>query len=107
MNDYRGVAERPNVFFEEFHVNEPSGHGWRGLVFKTGSKTVKAGEELLVSYGKGFWAARQTSSESAQAVSTTLEEPSLRPSIASSHVQDMLARQRARLQRLKNTTAAP
>ncbi|CAO1628422.1 unnamed protein product [Parajaminaea phylloscopi] len=114
VNDYRGVADRANVFFVEFEVPDGAGQAHRGLAFQTGAKVVKAGQELLTSYGKGFWAAR------------TPQEPALEPSLkgaaaaldATSQtsapagqtlVQSMLDRQRARLGRLKhvNEQASP
>jgi hypothetical protein len=54
VNDFRGVADRPNCVFNTF-VDQ-----WGRLqmgVF-VGNRPVGKGEELLVSYGKGFWAAR-------------------------------------------------
>ena len=54
VNDYRGVAGRPNVFFREGldEVGEMCISVW------SGTDVIKKGDELLVSYGKGFWKAR-------------------------------------------------
>lgn len=67
-NDFRGVAERPNAEFGDCFVQVPSvkrvgGRKWerRVGVFvvsknKKGGKGkggIRAGEEILVSYGKG------------------------------------------------------
>lgn len=73
INDYRGIAERPNVEFRDCFVQVKSekradGVKWErrvGIFVLTGGKAgkrnggVKAGEEILVNYGKGFWEGRQ------------------------------------------------
>ncbi|KAG9005853.1 hypothetical protein FRB94_003924 [Tulasnella sp. JGI-2019a] len=53
INDYRGVAESPNVEFKDHVV----GGELRMGVF-SGPKGVGKGKEILVSYGKGWWKAR-------------------------------------------------
>lgn len=53
INDYRGVAESPNVEFKDHVVNGELKMG----VF-SGPKGVGKGKEILVSYGKGWWKAR-------------------------------------------------
>lgn len=64
VNDYRGVGARPNAEFREVWSAR---HGLRCMaVFalpegkreKKGSGGVRKGEEILVSYGKGFWGHR-------------------------------------------------
>lgn len=73
VNDYRGVPERvkcapsvksgkqktanagPNVVFSERTVQ---GTGERRLCIVVGKEKIKKGEELCVSYGKGFWRER-------------------------------------------------
>ncbi|CAL3969390.1 hypothetical protein PZA11_006050 [Diplocarpon coronariae] len=62
INDYRGVAEKPNA---EFRETWDVGRRERGMgvwVLPEGKagkgKGVKKGEEILVSYGRGFWGAR-------------------------------------------------
>lgn len=72
VNDYRGVPGRvryahvrsgkqrtatagPNVVFSERIVQ---GTGERRLCIVVGKEKVKKGEELCVSYGKGFWRER-------------------------------------------------
>lgn len=72
VNDYRGVPERvkctsarsgkkkaasagPNVEFSERIVQ---GTGERRLCIVVGKEKVNKGEELCVSYGKGFWRER-------------------------------------------------
>ncbi|KAL0934194.1 SET domain-containing protein [Colletotrichum truncatum] len=65
INDYRGVAERPNAEFREVWSHKfrqrcmavfvlPEGKNGRG---KGG---IGKGEEILVSYGKGFWGHRMS-----------------------------------------------
>lgn len=56
INDYRGVAVRPNAVFEE-HRN---GRGELCMAVWSGKEEIKKGQEILVSYGKGFWQARST-----------------------------------------------
>lgn len=54
INDYRGVATRPNAIFEE--RRNPCGE--LCMAVWSGSEGIKKGQEVLVSYGKGFWQAR-------------------------------------------------
>ncbi|TKA43419.1 hypothetical protein B0A54_05901 [Friedmanniomyces endolithicus] len=72
-NDYRGIAERPNAEFRDCYVQVPctkraAGMKWerRVSVFvlsagKAGKRKagVRAGEEVLVNYGKGYWEGRK------------------------------------------------
>ncbi|KAK1640114.1 hypothetical protein BDP81DRAFT_446491 [Colletotrichum phormii] len=64
VNDYRGIGERPNAEFREVWCERwrqrcmavwvlPEGRNGRG---KGG---IGKGEEILVSYGKGFWGRRR------------------------------------------------
>ena len=53
LNDFRGIRNRPNVEFRErwqYHMG----------VF-TLSESVDKGDELVVTYGKGFWDHRRES----------------------------------------------
>ena len=73
VNDYRTIADRPNAEFRDCFVQVKSqkrtdGVKWerRVGVFvlsagKAGKRKggINAGEEILVSYGKGFWESRQ------------------------------------------------
>lgn len=52
-NDYRGIAEGPNAEFRDHVVRGELRMG----VF-SGPKGVGKGKEILVSYGKGWWKAR-------------------------------------------------
>ncbi|KAK3717970.1 hypothetical protein LTR37_005396 [Vermiconidia calcicola] len=72
-NDYRGVAERPNSEFRDCFVQVKSDKRSGGLKWerrvgifvlsagKAGKRKagVKAGEEILVTYGKGYWEGRK------------------------------------------------
>lgn len=72
INDYRGVAERPNAEFREVWSEK---FGQRCMaVFVLPERTGKAraaagkggiakGQEILVSYGKGFWSHRSDNAE--------------------------------------------
>mmetsp|Transcript_51165 Transcript_51165/g.153716 ORF Transcript_51165/g.153716 Transcript_51165/m.153716 type:complete len:253 (-) Transcript_51165:318-1076(-) len=58
-NDFRGVrgVNRPNIEFSEFEPTKTSG-SIAILGFRVMHKPIKKGEELLASYGKGFWQGR-------------------------------------------------
>jgi hypothetical protein len=63
INDYRGIAERPNAEFKDVWVRLSNGTIERriGVFVMSGKgreKGIRKGEEILVSYGKGFWKAR-------------------------------------------------
>lgn len=67
INDYRGVAEAPNAEFRDCWVKTSQGPQKRVAVFvlsagksKKRSKGIGKGQEILVSYGKGFWHERRT-----------------------------------------------
>ena len=76
-NDYRGVAERANAEFRDCFVQVASekrvgGVKWERRVGifvlsagKAGKrrKGIRAGEEVLINYGKSFWEARKTLAE--------------------------------------------
>lgn len=70
VNDYRGILQRPNLFFQEWSAAFPKDvlsitstlkqpNQIRGLAMYSGAHSISAGTELCVSYGKGWWAARQ------------------------------------------------
>ena len=63
INDYRGVAERANAEFKEVWDvgRKERGMGvWVLPVGKSGKGTgIRRGEEIVVSYGRGFWSARK------------------------------------------------
>ncbi|PVG02294.1 hypothetical protein CPB86DRAFT_780712 [Serendipita vermifera] len=65
INDYRGVKERPNAVFKEVVVvvsnrggKGDSGGGELRMSVWSGSKPIGKGDEIVVSYGKGWWLAR-------------------------------------------------
>jgi hypothetical protein len=64
VNDYRGIKNRPNAKFKEVWDAKRMERGmsiWVLPVGKSGEgKGIAKGEEILVSYGKGFWEARKT-----------------------------------------------
>ena len=71
-NDYRGIAQRPNAEWRDCLIQVPSdkradGVKWERrvgiFVLPAGNAGkrkggIKAGDEILVSYGKGFWESR-------------------------------------------------
>jgi hypothetical protein len=72
-NDYRGIAERPNAEFRDCFIKVPctkraGGTKWERrvgiFVLSTGKAGkrkygIRAGEEILISYGKQFWESRK------------------------------------------------
>jgi hypothetical protein len=76
-NDYRGIADRPNAEFRDCYIQVPcvkraGGSKWerRVAIFvlsagKAGKRKlgIKEGEEIVVSYGKGYWEARKRLAE--------------------------------------------
>ncbi len=63
INDYRGITERPNAEFREVWGERRKERGMGVWVLPEGKsgkgKGIKKGEEILVSYGRGFWGARK------------------------------------------------
>jgi hypothetical protein len=69
INDYRGICGRPNAEFCEVwnEARRERGMGvWVLGVGKSGKGKggVRKGEEIVVSYGRGFWEARRGEGES-------------------------------------------
>ena len=71
INDYRGISPGPNAEFRDVLVDVGFGILEKRMgVFvlsagKSGkrAKGIGRGEEILISYGKGFWAGRQSAAE--------------------------------------------
>lgn len=71
INDYRGVATGPNAEFRDIFVDIGNGKVEKRVgVFvlsagKSGkrAKGIGRGQEILVSYGKGFWSERLSTAE--------------------------------------------
>jgi len=71
INDYRGIAQAPNAEFRDIFVAVANNKVEKRVgVFvlsagKSGkrSKGIARGQEILVSYGKGFWAERTSVQE--------------------------------------------
>lgn len=67
INDYRGVKDKPNAEFKDMwvRVGEKKWERWIGVfvlnVGKAGLRKagIRGGEEIVVSYGKGFWEDRK------------------------------------------------
>ncbi|KAH7081799.1 hypothetical protein BKA63DRAFT_219565 [Paraphoma chrysanthemicola] len=67
INDFRGVATAPNAEFRDIFVNTSNGKAEKRVgVFvlnagKSGKRArgIGRGQEILVSYGKGFWTERR------------------------------------------------
>jgi hypothetical protein len=71
INDYRGVSTAPNAEFRDIYVEVPAGKVEKRVgVFvlsagKSGkrAKGIGRGQEILISYGKGFWTERQSAQQ--------------------------------------------
>jgi len=63
INDYRGIAEKPNAEFKEIWDEKRKERGMGVWVLPEGKsgkgKGIKKGDEILISYGRGFWGARK------------------------------------------------
>jgi len=55
VNNFRGIKSKPNAIFRQGLDHR----GWLQMSILSGSLPIKKGEEILVSYGKGWWKARQ------------------------------------------------
>lgn len=69
VNDYRGASARPNAEFRECWDRRTGEKGMGVFALPAGKANVKKGgsgirkgEEILVSYGKGFWEQRRLES---------------------------------------------
>jgi hypothetical protein len=64
INDYHGIAKRPNAVFEEYFakVRVKGRECWEGRmgiwVDPRSESGIGKGEEVCVSYGRGYWRAR-------------------------------------------------
>jgi hypothetical protein len=72
INDYRGISDKgPNAEFRDVWIDiGERGYERRMAVFvlpsgKSGKRSggIRKGEEIMVSYGKGFWKGRQAEDE--------------------------------------------
>jgi hypothetical protein len=71
INDYRGISTAPNAEFRDIYVEIAANKVEKRVgVFvlsagKSGkrAKGIGRGQEILVSYGKGFWSKRQSAEE--------------------------------------------
>ncbi|KAI1341265.1 hypothetical protein F5Y15DRAFT_29094 [Xylariaceae sp. FL0016] len=71
VNDYRGVAERPNAEFRDCWDMRSQTRSMAVFVLPAGKSTgrkggamgIAKGQEILVSYGKGFWGKRKGEDE--------------------------------------------
>jgi hypothetical protein len=70
VNDYRGIASRANAVFKEVRMKTGMGVGMgvgleadgqltMGIWSGPQSQGIKKGEEIVVSYGKAWWASRR------------------------------------------------
>lgn len=58
INDFRGIAERPNVEFRDYVLDCGHGRFQRRMGVFCLTKPIAKSQELVVTYGKGFWLAR-------------------------------------------------
>jgi len=57
INDYRGVKEKANAEFRDCWVGNGRG-GWERRMGIWAKEKIGKGDEILVSYGRGFWQER-------------------------------------------------
>ncbi|KAF9821800.1 hypothetical protein IEO21_00230 [Rhodonia placenta] len=55
VNDFRGISHKPNAVFEDRRTVD----GELRMSIWSGSDCIKKGDEILVSYGKSWWRARE------------------------------------------------
>ena len=68
INDYRGIRIRPNAIFKERRTI----HGELRIgIWSADGETINKGDEILVSYGKSWWNARNETNK----LSTNLHVP--------------------------------
>ncbi|KAI1101264.1 hypothetical protein F4804DRAFT_316486 [Jackrogersella minutella] len=75
VNDFRGVKERPNSEFKECWDSRRGERCMAVFVLPAGKNAGKKagagigkGEEILVSYGKGFWSKRRSGSQEEEVI---------------------------------------
>ncbi|KAF8078283.1 hypothetical protein FPV67DRAFT_1557639 [Lyophyllum atratum] len=56
INDYRGIMVKPNAIFSDLKTSS----GEMRMSIRSSGQEIKKGEEILVSYGKAWWRARET-----------------------------------------------
>ena len=70
INDYRGIGPKPNAEFREIWDVKTGERGMGVWVLPEGKsgkgKGIRKGEEVLVSYGRGFWGARKGGDENTE-----------------------------------------
>ncbi|KAG5733061.1 hypothetical protein E4T56_gene3561 [Termitomyces sp. T112] len=57
INDYRGIMAKPNAIFSDVDTIL----GEKRMSIWSSGQEIRKGEEILVSYGKSWWRARETS----------------------------------------------
>ncbi|KAI0670180.1 SET domain protein [Trametes maxima] len=62
INDYRGVKPKPNANFQERRTD----CGELRMSVWSGNDAIKKGDEILVSYGKSWWHARNSTAVNTQ-----------------------------------------
>lgn len=80
INDYRGIADRPNVEFRSFLQRQPGAdEKEQALKFQMGVwsvKPIKRGEELVINYSKTFWTQQHIVDQTAELVARLEAEAS-------------------------------
>ncbi|EXJ59148.1 hypothetical protein A1O7_06579 [Cladophialophora yegresii CBS 114405] len=99
INDYHGVRDGPNAVFEEYYVKVKGPKGkemWEarmGVWVNPLSTGVAKGEEICLSYGKGYWRARlgameQRKEDDSRAGAAAKNETDLSEKVMSMTVKD-------------------
>ena len=102
VNDYRGIAPKPNVEFRSFH--QPSHLPQQPDSFQMGlfaTRPIRKGQELLINYGKSYWVHHQQLDQLQKPTSPPPSNP-LPPASSAAKldpIQAMLQRSRMRVSR--------
>lgn len=118
VNDYRGIASRPNVEFRSFIQLAPTPSHPLEETFQMGLfsiRPIRKGQELLINYGKSYWIHHQQLDQIEKAKSTnevrsnSTAKPSLGASASTTvdPIQAMLQRSRLRVSRTALSAQRP
>lgn len=100
VNDYRGIAAKPNVEFRSFVQLHDGGETFSMGLFAT--RSIKRGQELVINYGKSFWVHFEQleelkSKSQAQAVKEDQGKNPVKEEVKLDPIQAMLQRSRLRI----------
>ena len=111
VNDYRGIALKPNVEFRSFIRHDPSLGEERFQMGLFSIRPIRKGQEIVINYGKSYWVHHDQLDQLEQNKSQTAAQPSkTTPKVESAvkldPLQAMLARSRMRVSRTTAVNSA-